>query len=129
MACLEASLRSLGIAKIWPIGVAGGDTESLLEGLQHAAIKESGEWGVEEYGKSSGCLLKKQAVGEGLGSATAECEHDMCVAECTGQGGGLEATKVSFAVAFEELWDWGPSASFEVSVEIEKGPTELGTEA
>ena len=96
--------------------------------LEHAAIEEGGEGGVEEDGEGGGGLLEEEAVGELFGCATAEGEDGVVVAEGGGEGGGFEAAEVGFAVALEELGDGGSGAGFEVGVEVEEVPVEAGGE-
>jgi len=118
-------------------GVAAGETELGCGGvfeegaadvLQHAAIEEGGEGGVEEDSEGGRGLLEEETVGEVLGGSAAEGEDGVGLAEGGGEGGGLEAAEAGFAVALEELGDCGSGALLEVSVEVEEVPAELGRE-
>ena len=98
--------------------------------LEHAAVVEGGEGGVEEDGEGSGGLFEEEAVGELFGGASAQGEDGVVVAEGGGEGGGFEAAEVGFAVALEEFGDGRSGASFEVGVEVEEVPGEArGEEA
>ncbi len=96
--------------------------------LQHAAIEEGGERGVEEDGEGVRGLFEEKAVGELFGGAAAEGEDGVVLAEGGGEGGGFEAAEVGFAVTLEELGDGGSGAGFEVGVEVEEGPVDAGGE-
>ncbi len=90
MAFLEAKLGGGGV---------GEDGAGYV--LQHAAVEEGGEGGVEEDGEGGGCLLEEEAVGEFFRGAAAEGEDGVVLAEGGGEGGGFEAAEVGFAVALE----------------------------
>jgi len=123
---VEAGACGLGIAEVGAVDVAGGgDRDGGVEGLKHAAVEEGGEGGVEEDGEGAGGLFEQEAIGEGFGGATAEGEDELRLSEGAGEGGGLEAAEVGFAVALKELGDGGAGASFEVGVEIQEGPADL----
>ncbi len=128
VAGVEAALSGLGISEVGAVGVAGGRSCAGIECLEHAAVEEGAEGGVEEDGEGAGGLLEEEAVGEGLGCAAAEGEDDVGLPEGAGEGGGLEAAEVRLAVLLEEVGDGGAGAGFEVGVEVEEGPAELGGE-
>jgi len=92
--------------------------------LEHAAIEEGGEWGVEEDGEGGGGLLEEETVGELFGGSTAEGEDGAVATEGGGEGRGFEAAEVGLAVALEELGNGGSGAGFEVRVEVEELPVE-----
>jgi hypothetical protein len=96
--------------------------------LQHAAVEEGGEGGVEEDGEGGGGLLEEEAVGEFLRGTAAEGEDGVVAAERGGEGGGFEAAEVGLAVALEELGDGGVGAGLKVGVEVEEAPVEAGGE-
>ena len=122
---VEARLSGVRVAEVGSVGVAGGCTGSWVEGLQHAAVEEGGEGGVEKDGEGAGGLLQEEAVGESLGSSATEGEDELRLTEGAGEGGGFETAEVGLAVALEEFRDSGAGAGFEMGVEVEKGPTEL----
>ena len=110
------------------IGEDGAGQGWIAEVLEHAAVEEGGEWGVEEDGEGAGSLFEEKAVGELFGGASAEGEDGVVGAEGGGEGGGFEAAEVGFAVALEELGDGGAGAGLEVGVEVEEVPGEAGGE-
>ena len=99
-----------------------------VDGLQHAAVEEGGEGRVEEDGGGGGGLLEQQAVGEGLGCASAEGEDDVAAAERRGEGLGLELAEVGFAVGGEDGGDGEAGAGLDEGVEVEELPAEAGGE-
>ena len=96
--------------------------------LQHAAVEEGGEWGVEEDGEGGGCLLEEEAVGEFFRGTTAEGQDGVVAAECGGECGGFEAAEVGLAMLGEELGNGGSGAGLKVSIEVEEAPVEASGE-
>ena len=122
---VDGELREAGVERAAP-GEAKFSGGGVLEDgagdvLEHAAVEEGGKWGVEEDGEGPGRLLKKKAVGEFFGSASAEGEDGVGGRKSGGEGDRFEATEMRFAVALEELRDGGSGAALKVGIEIEEG--------
>ena len=117
MAFVEAELGGGGV---------GEDRAGYV--LQHAAVEEGWEGGVEEDCEGGGGLFEEEAVGEFLRGTAAEGQDGVVAAESGGEGGGFEAAEVGLAVLCEELGDGGAGAGFEVGVEVEEAPVEAGGE-
>ena len=123
----EAAVEGVAFVEA-ELGGGGVGEDGAGDVLQHAAVEEGGEGGVEEDGEGGGGLFEEEAVGELFGGSSAEGEDGVVVAEGGGEGGGFEAAEVGFAVVGEELGDGGAGACFEVGVEVEEAPVEAGGE-
>ena len=119
MAKAEASLGGGGIGEVGTIDDAGG------EGLEHAAVEEGREGGIEEDGDGAGSLLDEEAVAEGFGRAAAEGEYGVRAGEGAGEGAGLEAAEMGLAEGAEDLGDGDTGEVGDEVVEIEEGPAEV----
>jgi len=123
----EATVEGVAFVEA-ELGGGGVFEDGTGDVLQHAAVEEGGEGGVEEDGEGGGGLFEEEAVGELFGCASAEGEDGVVAAKSGGEGGGFETAEVSFAVLGEELGDGGVGAGFEVGVEVEEAPVEAGGE-
>ncbi len=123
----ETSVEGMALLEA-ELGCGGVGEDRAGDVLQHAAVEEGGEGGVEEDGEGGRGLFEKEAVGELFRRAAAEGEDGVVLAEGRGEGGGFETAEVSFAVLGEEMGDRGSGAGLEVGVEVEELPVEAGGE-
>jgi hypothetical protein len=96
--------------------------------LEHAAVEQGGERGVEKDGEGAGGLLEKEAVREVFRGSAAEGEDGVGAGQGGDESGGLETAEAGFAVVTEELGDGLSGAVLEVGIEVEEVPGEAGGE-
>jgi hypothetical protein len=98
--------------------------------LEHTAVEESREGGIEEDGEGVWSLFEEEAIREFFRGASAEGQDGVAATQGRGEGGGLETTELGFTMEREELRDGGTGALLEVGVEIKEVPAQaVGEEA
>ena len=117
---MESRFCRLGVGEV---GAGGGQG---VEGLEQAAVEESGERSVEEDGDGAWGLLDKEPVAEGFGSAAAESDDGVRSREGAREGAGLEAAELGLAKGGEDLRNGDAGEIGDNVVEVKEVPADVG---
>jgi len=124
----ESAVEGLaGFETCFGFGGGGQDGADVLgggEALEHAAVEEGLEGGVEVDDEGAGGLFEEEAIGEFFGGSAAEGQDRGGAGESVGKRGGFEPAEVLFALVGEESRDGGAGAGLKVSIEVEEVPAE-----